>query len=80
VIAADATALPDTAGGAAKLAPPDGEAFAEAIRELLGSPEERRRLRSAGLARAVPFTWERTARDVDALLSERVASPRSGTR
>ncbi len=37
VIAADATALPDTAGGAARLAPPEGEAFAEAIRDVLGS-------------------------------------------
>ena len=77
VIAADATALPDTAGGAARLAPPEGEAFAEAIREVLGSPG---RLREAGLERAAPFTWDRTARQVDALLSAAVASPRSGTR
>jgi glycosyltransferase involved in cell wall biosynthesis len=80
VVAADATALPDTAGGAARLAPPEGEAFAQVLREVLGSAEERARLRSAGLTRAAPFTWERTAREVDALLSARVASPRSGTR
>ena len=77
VIAADATALPDTAGGAARLAPPEGEAFAEAIRDVLGSPG---RLREAGLERAAPFTWDRTAREVDAVLSAAVASRRSGTR
>ena len=80
VIAADATALPDTAGGAARLAPPEGEAFAEALRDVVGSAAERARLRAAGLARAAAFTWDRTAREVDALLSQRVASPRSGTR
>ena len=68
VVAADATALPDTAGGAARLAPPEGEAFAAAIRDVLGSAAERLRLRQAGLERAAPFTWERTAREVDALL------------
>jgi glycosyltransferase involved in cell wall biosynthesis len=80
VIAADATALPATAGGAARLAAPDGEAFAAAVREVLGSPAEHGRLREAGLERAAPFTWDRTARAVDALLSERAASPRAGTR
>jgi glycosyltransferase involved in cell wall biosynthesis len=80
VVAADATALPGTAGGAARLAPPEGEAFAAAIRDVVGSAAERARLRAAGLARAAPFTWDRTAREVDALLSARVASPRSGTR
>jgi len=80
VIAADATALPDTAGGAARLAPPEGEAFADAIADVLGSDTERARLRAAGLARATPFTWDRTARQVDALLSAGAASRRSGTR
>ena len=41
--------------------------------EVVRSPAERERLRAAGLARAAPFTWDRTARAVDALLSERVA-------
>ena len=77
VIAADATALPETAGGAARLAAPEGEAFAEAVCERALGPAERERLRAAGLARAAPFTWDRTAREVDALLSVRVASPRA---
>ena len=75
VIAADATALPDTAGGAARLAAP--EAVSEAVCEVVRSPAERERLRAAGLARAAPFTWHRTASEVDALLSARVASPRA---
>ena len=73
VIAADATALAETAGGAARLAPP--AAVSDAVCAVVRSPEERARLRAAGLARAAPFTWERTARAVDAVLSERVASP-----
>ena len=80
VIAAGVTALPDTAGGAARLAPPEGEAFADAIHDVLGSPAAQARLREAARARAAGFTWDRTAREVDALLSARVASPRSGTR
>jgi glycosyltransferase involved in cell wall biosynthesis len=80
VVAADATALPGTADGAARLAPPEGEAFAEALNDVVGSAAERERLRAAGLARAAPFTWDRAARAVDAVLSERVASPPSGTR
>jgi glycosyltransferase involved in cell wall biosynthesis len=73
VIAAAATALPETAGGAARLAAP--EAIAEAIEAVLGDPAEQERLRTAGLARAAGFTWERTAREVDALLSARAAAP-----
>jgi glycosyltransferase involved in cell wall biosynthesis len=64
VVCSDTTALPDTAGGAARLAPPDQ--VAEAVREVLEAPGE---LRAAGLARAKEFSWERTAREVDALLA-----------
>jgi len=67
VVASDLTALPDTAGGAARLAPP-GE-VAAATRDLLDDAAERDRLRTAGLRRAQEFTWARTAREMDALLS-----------
>jgi glycosyltransferase involved in cell wall biosynthesis len=70
VIAADVTALPDTAGGAARLAAPEGEPIAAALLALLGDPSERERLREAGLARARRFTWDATARGVDAVVSE----------
>ncbi len=65
VVAADATALPETCGGAALLADP---------LDPRGSPTPSRRrsrpepLRARGLARAAAFSWERTARELDALL------------
>jgi len=68
VVAADTSALPDTAGGAARLVEPDPEALREALTTLLGDQDERARLRTLGLERARPFTWERTAREVDAIV------------
>ena len=68
VVAADAAALPQTCGGAALLVAPDGEAFREALTTLLGDYAERERLRAAGLRRAAGFSWDATARGVDALL------------
>jgi glycosyltransferase involved in cell wall biosynthesis len=70
VVAADVAALPGTAGGAARLAAPEGEAFAAALLALAGDPDERSRLRAAGLERARAFTWEATARGVDAVVAE----------
>ena len=67
VVASDLTALPETAGGAARLAPP--EEVATATRDLLDDAAERERLRDAGLRRAKEFTWARTAAEMDALLS-----------
>jgi len=66
VVASDLTALPDTAGGAARLAPPDE--VAAATRDLLDDEAEKERLREAGLRRAKEFTWARTAREMHALL------------
>ncbi len=66
VVAADATALPDTCGGAALLADPhDPRAIATAVEAALADPAP---LRVRGLARAGSFSWERSARAVDALL------------
>ena len=70
VVAADATALPETCGGAAMLAPPEGEAFAAALADLLGDAGARERLRAAGLQRAAAFSWDRTASAVDALFTD----------
>jgi glycosyltransferase involved in cell wall biosynthesis len=69
VVAASAGALPETCGGAAILAEPDGESFAAALTALLGDRGERARLRAAGLERAAAFSWDRTAREVDALVA-----------
>ncbi len=77
VVAADCTALPDTAGGAALLCEPEPEALRAALTGLLGDAAERDRLAGAGRVRAAAFSWARTAREVDALLSARGASRRS---
>jgi glycosyltransferase involved in cell wall biosynthesis len=68
VVVATTGALPETSGGAAVFAEPDGDAFHAAITGLLAHPGERERLRAAGLDHARRFTWERTARAIDALL------------
>jgi glycosyltransferase involved in cell wall biosynthesis len=79
VVAADAAALPETCGGAAVLAEPDGEAFAAALTALLSDDAERKRLRAAGLERAAWFSWDATARAVDALLSPGASATSTGT-
>jgi glycosyltransferase involved in cell wall biosynthesis len=71
VVAAAAGALPETCDGAAMLAEPDGEAFAAALAVLASDAGERARLRTAGLERAAGFSWDATARAVDALLFSR---------
>ena len=75
VVAADAAALPETAGGAARLVPPSAEPFRDALVALLGDAAERGRLRDAGRRRAAGFTWEATARGVDAELRRAVPRP-----
>jgi glycosyltransferase involved in cell wall biosynthesis len=69
VLAANGTALPETCGGAARLVEP-GE-WEAALTSLLGDESECARLRAAGFARANRFSWERTAREIDALLMPR---------
>ena len=81
VVAAATTALPATCGGAARLVEPEGEAVRDALLSLLDDPAERERLVAAGRARAAGFTWERTARELDALLSALpAAAPPRGRR
>jgi glycosyltransferase involved in cell wall biosynthesis len=81
VVAAAAGALPETCGGAALLAEPDGEAFAAALTALVADDGGRARLRAAGLERAAGFSWDATARAVDALLfSPGAARDRSARR
>jgi glycosyltransferase involved in cell wall biosynthesis len=80
VVAASAGALPETSGGAAWLIDPDGDAVAAALTALLRDRRERERLRAAGLARAAGFSWDATARAVDALVSGAGGAPASGTR
>ncbi len=59
VACADATALPETAGGAAELFDPhDSDAIAAAILRALARSDE---LSAAGRARAAGWSWEQTA-------------------
>jgi len=65
VACADATALPETAGGAAELFDPsDAVACADAIERAVAAGGER------GLARAAEFSWERTAAMTRAVYEE----------
>jgi len=69
VVASPAGAVIETAGSAALLVEPDGEAFAGALAKLAGDAAERARLSAAGLERAAGFSWAATASAVDALLN-----------
>jgi glycosyltransferase involved in cell wall biosynthesis len=73
VVAADRAALPETCGDAALLVDPDdADAVAEAVLRAAGDEPLRVRLREAGFRRADERTWERAAREVDAVLSSLV--------
>jgi glycosyltransferase involved in cell wall biosynthesis len=78
VVAANRTALPETCADAAILAEP--EAFASALTSLVADEGERARLRAAGVERAARFTWDATARAVDALVSGAAAALSAGRR
>jgi glycosyltransferase involved in cell wall biosynthesis len=76
VVAADSGALPETCGGAALIADPeDGSAIADALDQATSDDDVRDRLSAAGLARAAQRSWERAARETDALL-DRIAAGR----
>ena len=65
VVAARAGALPETCADAARYADPgDPEDIATQVQHAMGDDA----LRAAGPRRAAQFTWERTARELDALL------------
>ena len=68
VACADATALPETAGGAAELFDPrDVASVAAAVERALARRDE---LAAAGRARAAGFSWERTAAMTRAVYEE----------
>lgn len=71
VLAARAGALPEVCGDAAELLDPDDPAaWRDALLALQNSAEKRHRLRTAGLARAALFTWEKCAREMIAIYRE----------
>jgi len=68
VACADATSLPEVAGGAALLFDPGSpEQLAERVAQVLEGPALRRRLVEAGLRRAAAFSWGRAARETVAV-------------
>jgi glycosyltransferase involved in cell wall biosynthesis len=76
VVAAEAGALPETCAGAALYADPhDPVAIADAVEQAL-EPATADKLRAAGLRRAAAFTWDRTARGVDAVIDDVLAARR----
>ncbi|ADB53901.1 glycosyl transferase group 1 [Conexibacter woesei DSM 14684] len=60
----DRASMPEVAGDAALLFDPsEPQQIRSTVERLLSDDELRARLRSAGLARAATFSWERTARE-----------------
>jgi glycosyltransferase involved in cell wall biosynthesis len=71
VACSNAASLPEVCGDAARLFDPTSpEAIAEAVDDVLRTPDEWRR---RGLERAAAFTWEATARAHDAVYDELAA-------
>lgn len=70
VICSNTTALPEVAGGAARLVPAlDVEAWTEATDSVLFDPTLRERMSEAGLRRAADFSWDRTVDTVRTTLA-----------
>jgi glycosyltransferase involved in cell wall biosynthesis len=70
VICSNVAAMPEIAGGAARLVPAlDVEAWAETIDSVLSNLELKRRMRSAGFKQAANFSWSKTANTVRAVLN-----------
>jgi len=71
VVAAEAGALPEVCGGAALLVDPDdADALTGAVLRCLEDAALADRLRAAGRERAAGFGWDRTARELDAIVGE----------
>ena len=71
VLAADATALPETVGDAGALfAQGDPALLAARLAELTADPARLAAMRDRGLARAAAFTWERCADETLAVYRE----------
>jgi glycosyltransferase involved in cell wall biosynthesis len=64
VVATDIPPFKEIADGAAVLVrPDDADAFAAAVREIVGSAERRQSMAETGLLRAREFSWDRCARE-----------------
>ncbi|MEV0824284.1 glycosyltransferase family 4 protein [Nonomuraea rubra] len=61
VLTTHRTSLPEVGGDAVAYTEPDAGSIAAALGHLLASPERRKQLQEAGLARAREFTWDASA-------------------
>jgi glycosyltransferase involved in cell wall biosynthesis len=74
VLTSDRTSLPELVGETALLVDPDStEAIAEALRGLLGAPEERARLSRLARERSRRYTWEECAEQTVGVYRELVS-------
>ncbi len=77
VVTSQASSLPEVAGDAALLAPPDDTgALAAAIGRVLGDPALRAQLRTAGPHQAARFSWQRTAAETIAVYRSVLDDPK----
>jgi glycosyltransferase involved in cell wall biosynthesis len=68
ILCSDLPVLREVAGeGALFLPPGDSVALADAIERLMDRPDEAERLRAAGLENAKLFSWDRAARETEAV-------------
>ncbi len=68
VVACNSSSIPEVAGDAAILVPPqDEQAFADAIQDVLENPATGQELRGKGIARAREFSWRRSAQETIAV-------------
>lgn len=69
VVTSNVSSLPEVAGKAAIMVDPYSvSAIAEGIAAVIEHPDTAARLRQAGITRAAEFSWDRTAREVLAVL------------
>jgi glycosyltransferase involved in cell wall biosynthesis len=70
VVCSDRGALPEVAGDAALVLPPEPGRWRDALMEMLAAPDRREELRRRGLDRAKMFTWRETARRTSEVYGE----------
>lgn len=76
VIASNAAAVPETAGDSAILVGPDEVAdFAQAMARVISDPALAAELRERGRARALSFSWERSATVLEQVLADLSRGP-----
>ncbi len=81
LVCANATALPEVAGDAARYAvPDDAPGFAAAIETILAQPGLAAALAARGRERARTFTWDRAAREAERVYAHVAAEHAGGRR